>query len=79
MNVSLTPELEDAVRRRVASGYYNNASEVIRQALRESFQREEENQWIVREVAIGYAQLKSGNIRKVTNRSEFEALLRSEG
>jgi antitoxin ParD1/3/4 len=34
MHISLTPELESAVRRRVESGYYNNASEVIRDALR---------------------------------------------
>jgi putative addiction module CopG family antidote len=34
MNVSLTAELENYVRRKVASGLYNNASELIREALR---------------------------------------------
>ncbi len=34
MNVSLTPELERYIRRKVATGLYNNASEVIREALR---------------------------------------------
>jgi uncharacterized protein len=34
MNVSLTEEFEKYVRRKVASGLYNNASEVIREALR---------------------------------------------
>jgi hypothetical protein len=34
MNVSLTPKLVRFVRRKVASGLYNNASEVIREALR---------------------------------------------
>lgn len=34
MNVSLTPELEKLVRAKVASGLYNNASEVVREALR---------------------------------------------
>lgn len=34
MNVSLTPELEKYVRNKVASGLYNNASELIREALR---------------------------------------------
>jgi antitoxin ParD1/3/4 len=34
MNVNLTPQLEDMVRRKVASGLYNSASEVIREALR---------------------------------------------
>lgn len=34
MNVSLTPELENIVRQSVASGLYNDASEVMREALR---------------------------------------------
>ena len=34
MHVSLTPKLEDLVREKVDSGLYNNASEVIREALR---------------------------------------------
>jgi antitoxin ParD1/3/4 len=34
MHVSLTDRLESYVREKVASGLYNNASEVIREALR---------------------------------------------
>jgi antitoxin ParD1/3/4 len=34
MNVSLTPELEALVNRKVASGMYHSASEVIREGLR---------------------------------------------
>jgi len=34
MNVNLTPQLEDMVRRKVASGMYGSASEVVREALR---------------------------------------------
>lgn len=34
MNVSLTPELMQLVQQKVASGMYNNASEVVREALR---------------------------------------------
>lgn len=34
MHISLTPELEAGIRQKVKSGYYNNASEVIRNALR---------------------------------------------
>jgi len=34
MNVSLTPELEQFVAGKVASGRYNSASEVMREALR---------------------------------------------
>ena len=34
MNVNLTPQLEDLVRLKVASGLYTSASEVVREALR---------------------------------------------
>ncbi len=34
MNVNLTPQLEDLVRSKVASGLYTSASEVVREALR---------------------------------------------
>lgn len=34
MNVNLTPELERLIQDKVASGLYNNQSEVVREALR---------------------------------------------
>lgn len=34
LNVSLTPQLEDLVREKVASGRYNSASDVMRAGLR---------------------------------------------
>jgi antitoxin ParD1/3/4 len=34
MNINLTPQLEELVRQKVASGLYTSASEVIREALR---------------------------------------------
>lgn len=34
MNVSLTPALEKMIHKKVKSGAYNNASEVVREALR---------------------------------------------
>ncbi|MGA2556583.1 MAG: type II toxin-antitoxin system ParD family antitoxin [Verrucomicrobiota bacterium] len=37
MNVSLTKELEKVVEEKVNSGFYNNASEVVRDALRRAF------------------------------------------
>jgi antitoxin ParD1/3/4 len=40
MNVSLTPQLEEFVRRKVESGLYNNASEVIRESLRLLIERD---------------------------------------
>lgn len=43
MHISLTPALEKHVRAKVESGLYNNASEVIREALRFM---ETHDQWI---------------------------------
>ncbi len=60
MNISLTPELEKAVKEKVDSGLYNNASEVIREALRLSLKQDQENDWLKREAAIGCAQLEAG-------------------
>jgi len=37
MNVSLTAELESVIEEKVKSGLYNNASEVVRDALRRAF------------------------------------------
>ena len=34
MNVNLTPHLESLIKQKVASGLYNSASEVVREALR---------------------------------------------
>ena len=34
MHISLTPELEKIIKEKVASGLYNNVSEVVREALR---------------------------------------------
>jgi antitoxin ParD1/3/4 len=34
MNISLTPHLEEMIRQKIASGSYNSASEVVREALR---------------------------------------------
>lgn len=45
MNVSITDELATYVRRKVKSGRYNNASEVIRDALR---RMEEEDARVIR-------------------------------
>lgn len=44
MNVSLTEELEKLVLNKVRSGMYNNASEVIREALRLLKERDDDRQ-----------------------------------
>ncbi len=78
MNISLTPELEKAVKSKVQSGLYNNASEVIREALRQSLARENEHTWLAREAMIGYAQLESGQTVSVDSKERFIDLVRQE-
>ena len=78
MHVSLTPELENAVKAKVATGLYNNASEVVREALRQSLLREQDNQWIAREVAIGFAQLEAGQTVEIQSEQHFIDLVRGD-
>lgn len=64
MNVSLTPQLEKLVRKKVASGMYNSASEVVREALRLLQQhdrlRELRMKELRKEIRIGERQLERG-------------------
>lgn len=66
MHISLTPELEIRVKQKVASGYYNNASEVIRDALRFWEKNEElvqllKLEMLKKRLAIGAEQAKQGD------------------
>ena len=76
MNISLTPELENAVRRKVESGLYSNPSEVIREALRLSLELDSEHQWLKREAAIGFAQLEAGELTQFASKEEIFGLAR---
>jgi antitoxin ParD1/3/4 len=78
MHISLTPELEQAVKSKVASGLYNNASEVIREALRLAMKQEAENEWLKREAAIGFAQLEAGETVRVRTKKQFLELARKK-
>ena len=78
MNISLTPELESAVKQKVESGLYNNASEVIREALRMTLKQEQENDWLKREAAIGFAQLEAGEVTRVSSKDAFKSLVRGQ-
>jgi antitoxin ParD1/3/4 len=58
-NVNLTKELDEAVQKRVASGEYENASEVVRAALRALAHAEREEQakleWLRKALKAGEA------------------------
>ena len=78
MHISLTPELEKVVRKKIKSGLYNNASEVIREALRNSLKQEAENEWLKREAALGFAQLEEGETVRVRSKKAFMNLARGD-
>ncbi len=61
MNVSLTPQLEELVRRKVESGLYNNASEVVREALRLMEERDRLSR-LRAAIAAGDEQLARGEV-----------------
>jgi antitoxin ParD1/3/4 len=65
MNVSLTVRLQQMVARRVASGRYGSASEVVREALRLLEEREQLRdarlQQLRRDVSIGLRALDRGD------------------
>ncbi|MGB1256788.1 MAG: type II toxin-antitoxin system ParD family antitoxin [Thiolinea sp.] len=71
MHISLTPELESRVRAKVDSGLYNNASEVIREALRfvdehASLVEQMKLDYLRREVAKGAVQAERGEFSEHT-------------
>ena len=78
MHISLTPELEKVVRKKIKSGLYNNASEVIREALRNSLRHEAENEWLKREAALGFALLEAGETVRVRSKKAFMNLARGD-
>lgn len=75
MHINLTPQLEELVRQKVASGLYNNASEVIREALRVLDEHGRVRHEALRDaIAIGYAQSERDEVRPLTPelRAEIE-------
>jgi antitoxin ParD1/3/4 len=70
MNVSLTPELEEFVARKVQSGMYQTASEVVREGLRllrerDEFHREQLDE-LRKAIALGVEQAEQGKTRPLT-------------
>lgn len=70
MQVNLTPELDRLVEEKVASGLYENPSEVVREALRLLFEQEPLLGWLRREARHGFEQLDAGEAVDLT-REEF--------
>ncbi len=86
MNVNLTPELEQLVRKKLKSGRYNSASEVVREALRLLEQRDQmfrlRKEQIRNQIEEGWQSAKCGELvdgDEVFDRvdAELEALERT--
>ncbi len=64
MNVSLTPELEELINQKVATGMYHSASEVVREGLRLLREQDElkriRTEELRRDIMVGVEQSKRG-------------------
>lgn len=79
MHISLTPELESRVKAKVESGFYNNASEVIREALRfmethEDWIHEIKLSRLREQLKVGADQLDRGEGITIESRSALDTL-----
>lgn len=82
MHISLTPELESRIKAKVESGLYNNASEVVREALRFMDTHEE---WIYQlkvtklreQLQSGIDQLDRGEGIRLNSKSELSDFFES--
>ena len=67
MNVSISPQLEEWIQEKVQSGYYQTASEVIREALRLLREKEQFREIKIEElrkrIAAGIGDLENGRFR----------------
>jgi antitoxin ParD1/3/4 len=61
MNVSLTPELEKMVGKKVKSGLYQTASEVVREGLRLLKERDDEIRRLRGDIQEGFAAIERGD------------------
>jgi len=77
MNVSLTPQLEELIKKKLKSGLYNSASEVIREALRlleeQDRLKEMKLEELRKEVRAGIKQLDQGK-SKALDKSAAERI-----
>ena len=76
MNVSLTPHYENLLKTCVESGRYNNASEVMREALRVWEKHYFYDDWLRQEAQKGYQDVLSGRTTKVETKEDFMKLVK---
>ncbi|MEO8727299.1 MAG: type II toxin-antitoxin system ParD family antitoxin [Acidobacteriaceae bacterium] len=66
MNVSLTPKMEKWIVKRVKEGKYQTASEVVREALRNSMEREAQLSELRRLVQEGIDDVEAGRVSELS-------------
>ena len=80
MNISITPELEALIDKKVKTGMYNSASEVIREGLRLLKEQDEIKELrlkeLKKEIQKGYDSTANGNVAE-WNLSKFKEKVRS--
>ena len=76
MNFSLTPQLEHFVRECANTGEYNNASEVVREALRLFMRTEEERKLklagLRQSIKLGDEALEKGELTEINSVKEMD-------
>ena len=80
MNVSLTKELETLINRKVKSGMYQTASEVVREGLRLLKERDQ-LEWLRKEIRIGFEEIERGEYEEYdeTTIEDLKASIRARG
>ena len=78
-NVNLTPELDAFVKKQIASGYFNNASEVHRAALgamaKEEEMRQAKLERLRAEIQLGLDDLDAGRFIETNGPEELERFM----
>jgi antitoxin ParD1/3/4 len=82
MNISITPELEELIERKVKTGMYNSASEVVREGLRLLKEQDELKEirlkQLKNEIQKGYDSATNGN-GTAWNLNKLKDKVRSRG
>jgi putative addiction module CopG family antidote len=77
MTISLPAELEKAVKQKVESGFYSDASDVIRESLRQTLFREIDEEILRNEALKGFQDLEAGRVFPIGSVEEFKTLARA--
>jgi antitoxin ParD1/3/4 len=82
MNISITPELEELIDRKVKTGMYNSASEVVREGLRLLKEQDELKELrlkeLKKEIQKGHDSATNGNLAE-WNLNQFKDKVRARG